>query len=227
MIIFFASASVVFILYVGAQAVLTRQMSAGTLGQFVLFAVFAASGLGQLSEVWGEISQAAGSAERLTELLAIEPTIKAPESFTLAGKPLARLDTAPKCTGQAAFGIDTRLPDMLYAAVALCPVPGGTVKSARRRKSRKAASLAGRFSGFGGGPPRGAFASSAAFFGSGFFPTVDAGGGAGFQVIVIPRALNELQKVFTTNARTCRSCTFDKSSAAPLNSTVTVTGSTV
>jgi ATP-binding cassette subfamily B protein len=53
-------------------------MTAGTLGQFVLFAVFAASGLGQLSEVWGEISQAAGSAERLTELLAIEPTIKAP-----------------------------------------------------------------------------------------------------------------------------------------------------
>jgi isoquinoline 1-oxidoreductase subunit beta len=58
-----------------------------------------------------------------------EPAIKAPESFTLAGKPLARLDTAPKCTGQAAFGIDTRLPDMLYAAVALCPVPGGKVKS--------------------------------------------------------------------------------------------------
>ena len=53
-------------------------MSAGTLSQFVLFAVFAASGLGQLSEVWGEISQAAGSAERLGELLAIEPTIRAP-----------------------------------------------------------------------------------------------------------------------------------------------------
>ena len=77
-IIFLASASVVFILWVGAQAVLTGHMTAGTLGQFVLFAVFAASGLGQLSEVWGEISQAAGSAERLTELLAIEPTIKAP-----------------------------------------------------------------------------------------------------------------------------------------------------
>jgi ATP-binding cassette, subfamily B, bacterial len=77
-IIFLASASVVFILWVGAQAVLTGHMTAGTLGQFVLFAVFAASGLGQLSEVWGEISQAAGSAERLTELLAIEPSIKAP-----------------------------------------------------------------------------------------------------------------------------------------------------
>jgi ATP-binding cassette subfamily B protein len=77
-IIFLAAASVVVILWVGAQAVMTGHMTAGTLGQFVLFAVFAASGLGQLSEVWGELSQAAGSAERLTELLAIEPTIQAP-----------------------------------------------------------------------------------------------------------------------------------------------------
>jgi ATP-binding cassette subfamily B protein len=77
-IIFLASASVVVILWVGAQDVLAGRMSAGTLSQFVLFAVFAASGLGQLSEVWGEISQAAGSAERLGELLAIEPTVQAP-----------------------------------------------------------------------------------------------------------------------------------------------------
>jgi ATP-binding cassette subfamily B protein len=48
------------------------------LSQFVLFAVFAASGLGQLSEVWGELSQAAGSAERLLELLHVEPDIKVP-----------------------------------------------------------------------------------------------------------------------------------------------------
>jgi ATP-binding cassette subfamily B protein len=77
-IIFLASASVVVILWVGAQDVLAGHMTAGTLSQFVLFAVFAASGLGQLSEVWGELSQAAGSAERLGELLAIEPTIKPP-----------------------------------------------------------------------------------------------------------------------------------------------------
>ena len=77
-IIFLASASVVGILWVGAKDVLAGRLTAGTLSQFVLFAVFAASGLGQLSEVWGEISQAAGSAERLGELLAIEPTIQAP-----------------------------------------------------------------------------------------------------------------------------------------------------
>ena len=77
-IIFLASASVVVVLWFGAQDVLIGRTTAGTLSQFVLFAVFAASGLGQLSEVWGELSQAAGSAERLTELLRVEPDIKVP-----------------------------------------------------------------------------------------------------------------------------------------------------
>jgi ATP-binding cassette subfamily B protein len=58
--------------------VLSGRLTAGTLSQFVLFAVFAASGLGQLSEVWGELAQASGSAERLSEILHIEPQIKAP-----------------------------------------------------------------------------------------------------------------------------------------------------
>src|SRR5215471_7944995 len=77
-IIFLASSSVVMVLWVGAQDVLAGRTTAGTLSQFVLFAVFAASGLGQLSEVWDELSQAAGSAERLSELLRHEPDIKAP-----------------------------------------------------------------------------------------------------------------------------------------------------
>jgi ATP-binding cassette, subfamily B, bacterial len=77
-IIFLASSSVVVVLWVGAQDVLAGRTSAGTLSQFVLFAVLAATGLGQLSEVWGELSQAAGSAERLSELLRHEPDVKAP-----------------------------------------------------------------------------------------------------------------------------------------------------
>ena len=77
-IIFLASASVVVVLWIGAQDVLAGEITAGRLGQFVLFAVFAASGLGQLSEVWGELSQASGSAERLAELLAVAPEIRAP-----------------------------------------------------------------------------------------------------------------------------------------------------
>ncbi len=77
-IIFLAASSVVVVLWVGAQDVLAGRTTAGTLSQFVLFAVFAASSLGQLSEVWGELSQASGSAERLSEILRIEPEIKAP-----------------------------------------------------------------------------------------------------------------------------------------------------
>ncbi len=70
--------SVVAVLWFGARDVLSGTLSAGTLGQFLLYAVFAAGSLGALSEVWGELSQAAGAAERLTELLAEPPAITAP-----------------------------------------------------------------------------------------------------------------------------------------------------
>ena len=70
--------SIAGVLWYGAHAVLDGSMSAGTLGQFVLYAVVAASSLGALSEVWGEIAQASGAAERLSELLAEVPAIRAP-----------------------------------------------------------------------------------------------------------------------------------------------------
>jgi len=76
--IFLVFASVVLVLWVGAQDVLAGDITAGRLSQFVLYAVFAAGGLGELSQVWGEISQASGAAERLFEILDVEPEIKAP-----------------------------------------------------------------------------------------------------------------------------------------------------
>jgi ATP-binding cassette, subfamily B, bacterial len=76
--IFLVFGSVVVVLWVGAQDVLSDRITPGRLSQFVLYAVFAAAGLGQLSEVWGEISQASGAAERLFEILAVRPTIIAP-----------------------------------------------------------------------------------------------------------------------------------------------------
>src|SRR4029077_1617014 len=75
---FLVFASVVVVLWVGAQDVLSGRMSAGRLSQFVLYAVFAAAGLGQLSEVWGEVSQASGAAERLFEILNVRSVIVAP-----------------------------------------------------------------------------------------------------------------------------------------------------
>lgn len=72
--------SVVAVLWVGAHSVLAGTLSAGTLGQFLLYAVISAGSLGALSEVWGELSQAAGAADRLTELLDEVSPIAAPAS---------------------------------------------------------------------------------------------------------------------------------------------------
>ncbi|HEY0218457.1 MAG TPA: ABC transporter ATP-binding protein/permease [Afipia sp.] len=77
-VIFLVSASVVAILWIGSHDVLSGNISAGRLGQFVLYAAFAAGALGQLSEVWGEISQASGAAERLFEILRLKSDITAP-----------------------------------------------------------------------------------------------------------------------------------------------------
>jgi ATP-binding cassette, subfamily B, bacterial len=85
--IFLVSSSVVVVLWVGAQDVLAGDITPGRLGQFVLYAVFAAGGLGELSQVWGEIAQASGAAERLFEILGIEPQIKVPARPVALAKP--------------------------------------------------------------------------------------------------------------------------------------------
>jgi ATP-binding cassette subfamily B protein len=76
--IFLVFASVVVVLWVGARDVLHDLMTPGRLSQFVLFAVFAAAALGELSQVGGEVAAASGAAERLFELLAINPAIERP-----------------------------------------------------------------------------------------------------------------------------------------------------
>jgi len=76
--IFLIFSSVVAVLWFGSRDVLSGTMSAGTLGQFVLYAVFAASAFGALSEVGGELAQAAGATERLAEILDENPGIAPP-----------------------------------------------------------------------------------------------------------------------------------------------------
>lgn len=76
--IFFIFASVIGILWLGAQAVIEGTMTGGRLSQFILYAVFAASSLSQLSEVWTEISAAAGAASRIAELLETKPMVAEP-----------------------------------------------------------------------------------------------------------------------------------------------------
>jgi ATP-binding cassette subfamily B protein len=86
-IIFIVFTSVIVILWIGSHDVLTGAITPGRLGQFVLYAAFAASGLGQLSEVWGEVSAASGAAERLFEILRVEPEIAAPAAPRALPKP--------------------------------------------------------------------------------------------------------------------------------------------
>jgi ATP-binding cassette, subfamily B, bacterial len=75
-IIFVSMGAIVLLLWNGARDVMSGAMTGGTLSQFVLYAVFAASSLGQLSEVWGEVQSAAGAAERISELLDEKPAIQ-------------------------------------------------------------------------------------------------------------------------------------------------------
>lgn len=70
--------SVVGVLWYGATLVAAGEMTAGHLSQFVLYAVFAAGALAELAEVMGEVQQASGAAERLSELLASVPPIRSP-----------------------------------------------------------------------------------------------------------------------------------------------------
>jgi isoquinoline 1-oxidoreductase subunit beta len=62
--------------------------------------------------------------------------LKSTKDWKIAGKSLKRLDTPEKLVGKTTYGIDVRLPGMLYAAISACPVFGGTLKSYDEAKVR-------------------------------------------------------------------------------------------
>jgi ATP-binding cassette, subfamily B, bacterial len=107
-IIFIVFTSVVVILWIGSNDVLTGVISPGRLGQFILYAAFAAAALGQLSEVWGEVSAASGAAERLFEILRVRSAVSAPPSPRALPEP-ARGDVG---VNEVSFAYPTR-PDTL------------------------------------------------------------------------------------------------------------------
>ncbi|MEY3721256.1 MAG: hypothetical protein RL618_1775 [Pseudomonadota bacterium] len=75
--------AIVFVLWLGAHAVIEGRMSAGELGQFILYAAIVAGAIGALSETLGDAQRAAGASERLLELLEERSPIVSP------AKPLA------------------------------------------------------------------------------------------------------------------------------------------
>ena len=78
---------------------------------------------------------AKAAAQAAPEVSTLE--LKRPQSFRLLGTNVVRRDLEAKTNGSATFGIDVRVPDMLVASVARCPVFDGTVRRVKDRKARR------------------------------------------------------------------------------------------
>ena len=78
--------AIVFVLWLGANAVMQDRMSAGLLTQFMLYAAIVAASTGVLAEVLGDVQRAAGAAERLLELIDTKPTIVSGSSRLLSSE---------------------------------------------------------------------------------------------------------------------------------------------
>jgi isoquinoline 1-oxidoreductase beta subunit len=89
------------------------------------------SGPGGKKVTYGKVAEAAS---KLTPPK--EPKLKDPKEFKVIGKPLNRLDTPGKVNGTTEFGIDVKLPGMMFAALAQCPVIGGKVVSFDASKAK-------------------------------------------------------------------------------------------
>lgn len=76
------------------------------------------------STTYGKVAALAAKLEPAAEV-----PLKDPKTWTIAGQPLKRLDTADKLNGKQVYSIDMKLPGMLNAALRDTPVPGGKVKS--------------------------------------------------------------------------------------------------
>src|SRR6058998_3551925 len=73
---------------------------------------------------YGKVAEAAAKIEPPAEV-----KLKDPKDWKIIGQGVKRLDSLDKVTGKAIYGIDVKLPGMLYAAIKACPVNGGKVKS--------------------------------------------------------------------------------------------------
>ena len=121
--IFLTVASITGVLWYGASAVISGEMTGGRLGQFVLYALFAAGALAELSEVWGEITQAAGAAERLTEMMATIPEIRSPENPV----PLPKPPLGSVAFENVTFAYPTRPGEKALDDVSFSVKPGETI----------------------------------------------------------------------------------------------------
>ncbi|NVD97629.1 ABC transporter transmembrane domain-containing protein [Massilia sp. BJB1822] len=117
--------TIVFVLWLGAHAVLEGSMTGGDLGQFILYASIVAGAIGALSEVMGEAQRAAGATERLLELMSVKSEIQSPAQ-PLALPPRAA-NGAALSLHDVSFSYPSRPETKALAQLALEIKPGETV----------------------------------------------------------------------------------------------------
>ncbi|MBB5610951.1 MULTISPECIES: ABC transporter transmembrane domain-containing protein [unclassified Janthinobacterium] len=117
--------SIVFVLWLGARAVLEGSMTGGELGQFILYASILAGAIGALSEVMGEAQRAAGATERLLELMAVKSEIQSPASPLVL--PPRAANGAALSLNDISFNYPSRPDTPSLSHVSLDIQPGETV----------------------------------------------------------------------------------------------------
>ena len=115
--------AITLVLWLGAHDVADGRMSAGTLGQFVLYAMFGAGSVGALAEVWNELQKAAGGMGRIRELLDERPMVVAPDR----PEPLPRPVRGAVALRNVVFHYPTRPDSAALDGFSLEVAPGETV----------------------------------------------------------------------------------------------------
>ena len=115
--------AVTFALWVGGRDVVSGRMTGGELSAFVLYAVLLATSGASLSEVWGDVQRAGGAAGRLLELLAEEPSIRAPATPAHLPSPMRGRIAFEDVT----FEYPTRPGQPALSGVSFTVEPGETV----------------------------------------------------------------------------------------------------
>jgi len=119
--------SIVFVLWLGAQAVIDGRMSAGLLTQFMLYAALLAGSTGALSEVLGDVQRAAGATERLLELLDAQPTIRSGDISLEANHGATTAHGAHIEFNNVSFSYPSRTNEAALSNVSFSLKPGETV----------------------------------------------------------------------------------------------------
>lgn len=117
--------TIVFVLWLGAHAVIAGTMTGGDLGQFILYASIVAGSIGALSEVMGEAQRAAGATERLLELLSARSDIQNPA--TPLALPARAANGAALALADVTFNYPSRPETAALSHLSLSIKPGETV----------------------------------------------------------------------------------------------------